>query len=336
MYSKGFYSISILTLYSILFILLLEVIYTKLLFKNIDILKNNDSKSYKLKKESKTGTMLLSFLAAAIVTASMLPHSSNNNNDNIEQHPIKTTFSTDVDMDDVNKLNVILNDNDCDDALFQEICECLKEDGLSFQTTTNGYDINKDNSTVITIDQEYSSGEDTIIFAPFNNTRIGHSDSLAIAMQSAFDQNGFLMGNIVCSQIGYNDNDEVDFNLPTETEKQIDEGCDTSFVTISFGRQNVSGRWVAKSIENGLARQRYYLDNCDSHTDLIYRASKEDSIDMVSEYFGTDTNQLKSYNKINDSKINDSQAIINPDVVNLEVFDRDSLFEVSGVKTRAY
>lgn len=309
------------------------MIFTKLLFKNLDILKNNDSKSYNVKKESKTGTMLLSFIAAAIVTASMLPHPSNEK----EPHPISTHFTSNVEVDDVNQLNIILNNNDCDDSLFQDVCDCLKEDGFTFQTSRNGFNINQDNSTVITLDQEYSAGENTIIFAPYNNTRIGHSDSLAIAMQSAFDQNGFLMGNIVCSQIGYNEekNGEVD-NIPTETEKQIDEGCDTSFVTISFGTQNVNGRWVAKSIESGLARQRYYLDHCDSHTDLLYRASKDDSIDMVSDYFGTDSNKLKAYNKVNQEQLNDSQAIINPEVSDLEVFDRDSLFEVSGVKTRAY
>ena len=310
------------------------MIYTKLLFKNLDILKNNDSKSYQIKKESKTGTMLLSLLAAAVVTTSTLPHLSNEKE---EIHPMVTEFSTDVNLDDINKLNIILNDNNCDDGLFQDICDCLKEDGISFQTTTNGYDINQDNSTVITIDQEYSAGRDTIVFAPYNNTRIGHSDSLAIAMQSAFDQNGFLMGNIVCSKIGYNEekNGEVD-NLPTDTEKQIDEGCDTSFVTISFGTQNVNGRWVAKSIENGLARQKYYLDHCDSHTDLIYRASKEDSIENVSDYFGTDKDNLVSYNHVHGDQLYDSQAIINPDVVNIEVFNRNSMFEIDGVKTRAY
>ena len=92
---------------------------------------------------------------------------------------------------------------------------------------------------------------------------------------------------------------------------------------------------VAKSIENGLARHRYYLDHCDNPTDLIYRANVQDSIDVVADYFGTDTNQLKSYNHI-DSTFRESQAVINPDVVHFDVFNRNSLFEINGVKTRAY
>ena len=249
---------------------------------------------------------------------------------------IVVPLNANVNSEDINKLNIILNNHSCSEELFEEICSILKEDNIQFQRDDNSNNVNQDNSTIITLDQEYSVGDETIIFAPYNNTRVGNSDSLALAMYSAFDQNGFLLGKIICSKIGYNDDEKIEASVPTDTEKNIDEGCDSSFVTISFGNQNISAKWVAKSIENGLARQKYYLDNYDSHTDLIYRASKDDSIDVVSDYFGTDSTKLKLFNKMENDSFKDSQTIINPDIVNIEVFDRDSLFEISGVKTRAY
>ena len=306
----------------------------KLFFKNSDFLKNN--KSYHVKRESKIGNSII-----PIVVASSLALSSsiaNLSSPTIHNNTPSVVIPSNIHMDsnDINELNIILNNDNCNNDFFQEVCDHLKEDGIVFQVTNKGNDINHINSTVITLDQDYSEGNDTIVFAPYNNTRIGQSDSLALSMYSAFDQNGFILGNILCSKIGYNDNKEVDFNLPTDTEKAIDEDCDTSFVTISFGSNNVNAEWVAKSIENGLARQKYYLDYYDNKMDLIYRASKEDFIDTVADYFGTTSNKLQSFNKMKDSNFNDSQAIINPSVEYYTVFNRDKIFEINGVKTRAY
>ena len=54
-----------------------------------------------------------------------------------------------------NNSNIIINDNDCSDTLFQMVCDKLREDGIIFQVTSNGVNIDQDNSTVITLDQQY-------------------------------------------------------------------------------------------------------------------------------------------------------------------------------------
>ena len=322
-----------MTLSSFFLILSIEVTITKNFFQNKDFFKENQNNHYHLNKKRTFGQLFLPFLVAGAVTSSITSHETSQN---IE--PIVAPFSVNMETSDLNNLNIIINDNDCSDAFFSDVCEQLREDGISFSTTQNGFDINQNNGTVITLDQQYSSGSSTLIFAPYNNARVGHSDSLALAMHCAFDQNGFVVDDLLCAKVGYeeDENGNVNYFVPTDTERSIDEGNDTSFVTISFGTQNVNAKWVAKSIENGLARQKYYLENYDKHSDLIYRASSSDSLDIVSEYFGAEPYRLRAFNHMPTAQFQDSQAIINPSVSEYDVFNRDSMFQIDGEKTRAY
>ena len=82
------------------------------------------------------------------------------------------------------------------------------------------------------------------------------------------------------------------------------------------GTQNQNAEWVAKSIENGLARQKYYLNGDDNQSDLIYRANDGDKVDDVANYFGTESNELKQFNSIDGSECKEAQTIINPAVQN--------------------
>ena len=290
----------------------------------------NCSAKYKLNRRSKVG-IILSIVSIGAIVSGLLGDESQDKDFNM---PI----TGDVSINDINDMNIIINDSNCSNVFFNEVCDILKEDGLLFSTTKNCVDINNDNSTVITLDQQYSSGSNTLIFAPYSNTRVGSSDSLAIAMKSAFEQNGFFVDNILCSQIGFEKDSEGNmlYNVDTDTEKAIDDDKDVSFVTISFGTMNTNAKWAAKSIENGLARQKCYIDNYDSNADLIYCASANDSIDEVSKYFRTNPRSLTSYNKIENNNFTDKQAIVNPNVQKLDIFNKYNIFEIDGVKTRAY
>lgn len=230
-----------------------------------------------------------------------------------------------------NSMNIIINDNDCSDAFFADVCEYLREDGIVFSTTSKCEGINVDGSTVITLDQQYNSGTSTMVFAPYNNTRNGYSDSLALCMQAAFNQNHQTVNKLYCGKIGYSEDEDGNINrfCPTDTEQAIDSLADVSFVTISFGTECKDARLVAEIIKNGLVRQKYYLDNYDKNTDLVYRASKADSLDTVADYFSSDIRDLKFVNSIKDSSFQDSQAVINPNILGMPVFDKNSTFKLS-------
>lgn len=298
-------------------------------FKNQNFFKNNNS--IKLSKKAKNGAIIATSLVLIGLGLGKTYNKLHNNN---EFKP----FVTSVPKDSLNDINIIIDDGDCSDTFFDSVCQKLEEDGLVFDISKNGSNINKDNSVVITLDQQYSSGSDTLILAANDNARLGNSDSLALAMKSALDQNGFLGNGIYCGKIGYriNENDDVSSLVPTETEEIIDDNYCTSFVTISFGTENVNSEWVAKSIENGLARYTYYLNNCDEDVDLIYRANANDDIDAIADYFGTDTVSLCDFNGHDSTMTSVDETFINPIVINLNVFDSRSMFNIDAVRTRSY
>ena len=158
----------------------------KINLKNNDYFKEN--KKLDLKTLAKGGIIVaLAATIGGIYTGITLKNKNNNDEMGFEDIVLETS------TDDVNNLNIIINDNNCSDSFFQEVCSNLKDDGLEITVTKDDENINVDNSVIITLDQQYSSGSSTLIFAPYDNTRIGNSDSLTLAMQSAFLQNGFFL-----------------------------------------------------------------------------------------------------------------------------------------------
>ena len=311
------------------------MIVTKIKFANKEFFGENKNSNFKSTRKSKIGPILLSLALASAVVANM-------NDKLIEDSkkvelPEKTSLMTiNTDNEKLNNLNIILNNSTCSDYLFNGICSSLEEDGISFISTKNCIDINRDNSTVITLDQQYNAGKNTLIFAPYNNSRIGYSDSLAVSMKSSFEQAGFNINGLVCSQIGFmkDANGNVNYNVPTDTENAIDENNETSFVTISFGTGNIEANKVAKCIENGLARHKHYIDNYDNKTDLVYRANGDEEINVVADYFDSNPYDLKKYNNINNSTLSDSQAIINPQVASIDSFDNNCDIELNNIKEK--
>lgn len=295
----------------------------------------NEKNIFSLKRLARNGIIAFSTLMA--VSGSV---GCDKVDDDNELNSMIGFVNNDVSLDDINDMKILLNDGDCSDSFFNAVCSKLRDDGIKFSVTKNNKNIDGDNGVLITLDQQYSSGADTIIFAPYNNTRLGYSDSLALSMRAAFDQNGFMGNKIVCGKVGYREdnNGNVVSLIPTETEESLDEDSDISFVTLSFGTQNINAEWVAKSIENGLARQKYFLENYDTASDLIYRASSNDSVEIIADYFRSDTDSFIEFNNISiEQPLLESQTIINPNVGDMVVFDRDSEFNIDGeIRTKAY
>ena len=240
-----------------------------------------------------------------------------------------------VSKDDINDMNIIINDCDCSDVFFNAICNKLKDDGFIIRISKNNQEINVDNSVIITLDQQYNSGINTMIFAPYDNARIGNSDSLVLAMQSSFKQNGFLVNELSAGKLGFREdsNGNVSTLIPTETESALNDNCYANFVTISLGTQNSDYESVAKSIEMGLARQRYYIDNYDSNTDLIYRADSNEKLNVIANYFDSSLHELSSYNNLTGDNIPHSMIIVNPNVKNINIFNENTKLEIKDVKT---
>ena len=291
--------------------------------------------NFKIKKLPKKGVIISAvFLATGMGAIAV---NNFNNSDKEEIVEMVPNFKADISLESINDMQIIINDSDCSDEFFESVCEELENDGISFRVGKND-NISNDAGVVITLDQQYSSGLGTVIFAPHDNSRLGDSDSLAIAMQAAFKQNGFLGNDIICGKTGYKEEADgsITTSIPTNIENIIDNDSDISLVTISLGTQNTNPKWVAKSIENGLARQKYYLDNYDRGTDLIYRAKASEDVEIIADYFNSNVKDINKFNNINGEVTYDSQAIINPNIQDMEVFNFNSEFSLNSTKTRAY
>ncbi|MBR2828512.1 MAG: hypothetical protein IKE70_04710 [Bacilli bacterium] len=233
-----------------------------------------------------------------------------------------------ININDLNQMNIVINDNDCSDLFFQDLCDELEKNGLQFQVTKGDHNLPVE-GIVITIDQQYSSGSNSFVFAPFSNTRFGFSDSLALSLRSGMMENGCSV-NLVGGKVGYQVDDfgNVSTLVPTSTEEKIPENNDISFATISIGTEKVSADLLAKSILSGLARQKYFLENEDTQTDLIYRANLGESVEDVAHYFGVSQESLISYNRLPDKSVLNSQTIINPGIEKMDVFHPESKYFV--------
>ena len=237
---------------------------------------------------------------------------------------------------DIQDMNVIINNNDCSDSFFQDICEQLREDGLVFQTNAGHINQDVDNATIITLDMQYNAGASTLLFAPYNNTRIGYSDSLVLAMDASFRHNYPINTEILTGKVGFRKNEDgsIMHLVPTETEEDLDENANVSFVTISLGTNHSDAKTVAKSIEGGLIRQKNYLEHFDTGSDLIYRADAGEEVSVVANYFGSSVNSLCQVNHIKDLDVLETRTIINPDVVQINAFDATRDYSYNDEKNK--
>lgn len=251
---------------------------------------------------------------------------------NLENNTFDASFfpeSISLDSDFLQDMHIILNDSDCSDTFFNDVCSYLSDYGLQFDITHNCIDINEDDYTIITLDQQYNSGFGSLIFAPFDNSRLGDSDSLALAFKAAMEEEKIVVDDILSGKVGFRKDEDghVSTFVPTESEEKIEFDKSTSFVTISLGTQNPSVEMVAESILSGLIRQKYYLENFDSQTDLLYRADAGESVSVVAEYFGAEVKDLVETNELKDMETLEAQTIINPSVQKIVAFDANVSFK---------
>lgn len=244
---------------------------------------------------------------------------------------LSSFFSNDsisVSIESINELHIIMNDSDCSNSFFDEVCSYLSNCGLKFDITRNCIDIDEDDCTIITLDQQYNSGFGSLIFAPFDNSRLGDSDSLALATKAAMEQQGIVVDDIISGKVGFrkDENGNISTLVPTESEEKIDSDKSTSFVTISLGTQNPTVESVAEGIMNALIRQKYYLDNYDSQTDLLYRADSGEEVSIVADYFGANVYDLANVNNLKDTSVLEAQTIINPSILTIPSFNSSAVF----------
>lgn len=259
---------------------------------------------------------------------------------NTVENSLDSFFQEDVDvsLNSINDMHIILNDSDCSNTFFDEVCSYLSNQGLEFDITRHSVNIDEDDYTVITLDQQYNSGAGVFIFSPYNNTRLGFSDSLALAFKASLEQKNILTDGILSGRVGFREEEDghISTMVPTEAEEKIESDKSTSFVTISLGTQNISPEVMGQCVIDALMRQKYYLDHFDSQTDLLYRADAGEDVSIVANYFGSSVDELSEVNHLKDSHTLEAQTIINPDVCNIPSFNSFTVFQMSDQISKTY
>ena len=235
-------------------------------------------------------------------------------------------------VDEINNLNIIIDDGDCSDTFMEEVYNELENDGIKFKKSDKGNNINNDNSVVITLDQQYISGPGVLVIAPSNNNREGNSDALALAMDTALYEKGFLTDGIECGIRGFREEDgKVVNRIPSKTEDSISKDKNTSFVTISFGTENINSELVVEAIENGLTRYNSYIQT-NSKEDLIYRAMDDDDINKYVEMFNTTAERIRLTNKITGEVVPVDTTVKNPRVDLIRQFNKSVPVDLENVE----
>ena len=230
---------------------------------------------------------------------------------------------------------IIINDDDCSDNFFDSVCSYLSDSGINISISKKGDDINYNNAIVITLDQQYYSGEGAVLFAPSSNYREGNSDSLVLAMGAALYSKKIPVSGILGGKRGFFNDEKGNLisTIPTNTETKIDTNYETSFVTVSFGTGHYSTDLVGEIILDCLSRFKSYLDSSSLGNDLLYFTSGNESIQDVAKYFDTSEVELKNYNNLSDSSnIPQGTIIINPVVKTINDFSVDVMEENIGRK----
>ena len=230
-----------------------------------------------------------------------------------------------VSLEEINSMNIIINDSNCRDDFINKVCEELDRDGIKYSYTKNSQGINKDNAVVITLDQQYMAGPAAVIFAPLENDRTGNSDALALAAERAFYEKGFLIDGVACGQMGFRENDDgtISERIPTQTEENISQDLNASFITISFGTQNTHAGLAAAGIESTLTRYYSYIHDEFSNQDLIYCVEQGDNYDIIAQKFDTSSEVVENFNQTSDETILlTGETIINPVVKEIRAFNK--------------
>lgn len=310
--------------------------------KRIDV-RNSDLLGEKGKKFTLSRKVKVGVIIAATIVGIYGLSEMNKNNDynnppaNIDQYEeVSLEDPIEVSLNNINEMNIIINDNDCSDTFMEAIYNKLENDGINFTAAKNSKNIDIDNSVVITLDQQYISGPGMIVIAPYDNNRKGNSDALALACDTAFYEKGFLANGIECGIRGYRENSDGTIleRIPTKTEDSIDSDKNVSFVTIAFGTDNTNSDLVVSSIENALARYYSFIKTNNIGEDLIYRSTKEDTIESICVKYGTNENNLRTINNIQTDNLPVNSTIKNPAVQVIREFNRTVPVDMYIEKTK--
>ena len=302
----------------------------------IDNLKVNSSN---ISQAIRNGRKLLTIMGLSLaLTGCAIAKDSkneleNNSNEQLEAMLEDSKESTVVSIDDVNQLNLILYDNNCNPVIFDTTVNKMKEANINVLTATPGEPIlQNEMSTIITMAGGIYNSNTSVILGSYNNNRHDNSDALALSMEASFKHHNLGMDGI---RLGISEvTPDYTHKVPTGTELSI--APSSSFVVVAVGDQiDINqGDSVADSVIEGVTRAAGVIKEA-TDTDFLYRATYQDlDVTTLASNIGTTVSSLIEMNegisKHNTFKLQEDQIILHPRIKEYGNFDSHQEFQLSS------
>lgn len=216
-----------------------------------------------------------------------------------------------VSIDDINEnLSLVINDNDCGNAFFENFCQSLEEQGIEFITSRANDNLDYENSTVITLDQQMVAGEGIALVGPQKDGTANHSEALLMSMLVTLHNNGWEANAIAgISQYQSLDNGDVIYTtVPSPTEQAATKSDAQITVAIGTMPADATTEKLAKDITVALGRYSYYLMNDAKDVEIIADPKSVHAEYDNSYYFDKQIIYANSFNHSQQVEIVDSKS----------------------------
>lgn len=216
-----------------------------------------------------------------------------------------------VSIDDINdNLSLIINDNDCGNAFFEDFCQSLEEQGIEFLTSQANDNLDYENSTVITLDQQMVAGEGIALVGPQKDGTANHSEALLMSMLVTLHNDGWDANAIAgISQYQSLDNGDVIYTtVPSPTEQMATKSDAQITVAIGTMPTDATTEKLAKDVTVALGRYSNYLINDEKHVEIVSEPNSVHAEYDNSYYFDKQILAAGSFSYSKHVEITDSKS----------------------------
>lgn len=251
-------------------------------------------------------------VAMGALTGVIITNGQNNPSEvNNDLDSMVSDSTLEVSIDDINEnLSLVINDNDCGNAFFENFCQSLEEQGIEFITSRANDNLDYENSTVITLDQQMVAGEGIALVGPQKDGTANHSEALLMSMLVTLHNNGWEANAIAgISQYQSLDNGDVIYTtVPSPTEQAATKSDAQITVAIGTMPADATTEKLAKDITVALGRYSYYLMNDAKDVEIIADPKSVHAEYDNSYYFDKQIIYANSFNHSQQVEIVDSKS----------------------------
>ena len=261
-----------------------------------------------MKLKKKIGKIVALGALTGVIIANGQKDPSDVNND---LDSMVSDSTLEVSIDDINdNLSLIINDNDCGNAFFEDFCQSLEEQGIEFLTSQANDNLDYENSTVITLDQQMVAGEGIALVGPQKDGTANHSEALLMSMLVTLHNDGWDANAIAgISQYQSLDNGDVIYTtVPSPTEQMATKSDAQITVAIGTMPTDATTEKLAKDVTVALGRYSHYLMNDAKDVEIIADPKSVHAEYDNSYYFDKQIIYANSFNHANHLEIIDSKS----------------------------